>query len=44
MPQAFMVSGFVLVVIGVGLWSIPAACVVAGVVLFVSGGKASRRV
>lgn len=43
MPQAFMVLGFLLTVVGVGLWSVPAACIVAGVVLFVSGGKASTR-
>lgn len=43
MPQMFMVSGFALVVVGVGLWSVPAACIVAGVVLFVSGGLASTR-
>lgn len=38
MALAFMVGGFVLAVVGIALWSVPAACVIAGVVLFVSGG------
>jgi len=40
---AFQLVGFVLVVIGVGLWSVPAACVVAGLVLFVAGGLEHAR-
>lgn len=43
MSEAFMVAGFVFTVVGIGLWSVPAACVVAGIVLFVSGGLAARR-
>jgi cytochrome c-type biogenesis protein CcmH/NrfF len=43
LPDVFMVVGFLLGVAGVALWSVPAAMVVAGVVLFVSGGVASTR-
>jgi len=44
LADAFLIVGFGLVVAGVALWSIPAALIVAGVVLFLSGGamKASR--
>ena len=38
---AFMVIGFVLVVVGVALWSVPAACIIAGALLFISGGYES---
>jgi len=38
MATAFLIIGFLLVIVGIGLWSIPAALVVAGVVLFISGG------
>ena len=38
-----MVGGFVLVVVGVGLWSIAAALVLAGLVLFVAGGVDQAR-
>jgi len=36
--DAFLILGFGLVVVGVGLASIPAALCLAGVVLFVAGG------
>lgn len=42
MATAFQVTGFVLTVVGVGCWSIPAALIVAGVTLFVSGGLDQR--
>ena len=37
-----MVAGFGLAVVGVALWSVPAAFCVAGVVLFVAGGLELR--
>lgn len=43
MALAAMVAGFVLMVVGVALWSVPAACILAGVVLFVSGGLEGRK-
>lgn len=41
--DVLLIVGFLLVVAGVGLWSIPAALCVAGVVLFVAGGLMSQR-
>ena len=38
-----MIAGFILGVTGIGLLSVPWACIVAGVVLFVSGGFATRK-
>lgn len=38
MALASLILGFLLLVVGIGLWSVPAACVVAGLMLFVSGG------
>lgn len=43
MATLFMLLGFVLVVVGIALWSLPAALVVAGLTLFVSGGLEYRR-
>lgn len=43
MAGALMVLGFVLAVTGIALWSVPVACVVAGVVLFLAGGLEYRR-
>jgi len=45
MAGAFQVVGFLLVIGGIAAWSWPAACVVAGVTLFVAGGleQAQRR-
>lgn len=43
MPAALMLVGFGLAVTGIALWSVPAACVVAGVVLFLCGGLEYRR-
>lgn len=43
MAHGFMISGFVLVVVGIGLWSVPAACIVSGALLFTSGGLAAAR-
>ena len=34
------IIGFILLVLGVGLFSVPAALIVAGLVLFLSGGAA----
>lgn len=41
--DAFLILGFVLVIAGVALWSVPAALCVAGVVLFVAGGLEKAR-
>jgi hypothetical protein len=38
MAVGFVIAGFLLTVIGIGLWSVPAAFVVAGLVLFLAGG------
>ena len=38
MATAFLIVGFLLAVVGLALWSLPLALVVAGAVLFVSGG------
>lgn len=38
----FMSIGFVLAVIGLGMLSVPAALVIAGVTLFISGGLEHR--
>jgi len=43
MAEAFLIGGFLLAVIGVGLWSVPAACIVAGVVMFIAGGREMAR-
>jgi len=43
MAAAFLVLGFALVIVGVGLESVPAALTLAGIVLFVSGGLELRR-
>lgn len=40
---ACQMVGFAIAVIGIGIWSVPAALVVAGVVLFVSGGLEARK-
>ena len=40
MADAFLILGFLLIVVGVGLFSVPAALIVAGVVLFLAGGQA----
>ena len=39
---ATMIAGFGLAVLGLGLWSVPLALVVGGLVLFVSGGLEHR--
>jgi len=38
-----LIAGFVLAVLGIALWSLPAACLVAGVTLFISGGLEHRQ-
>lgn len=38
MSTAFLIVGFLLLVVGVGLWSLPAAFTVAGLLLFIAGG------
>lgn len=43
MAGALMIGGFALAVTGIALWSVPAACVIAGIVLFVCGGLEYRR-
>lgn len=43
MSTAFLLVGFVLVVAGLAAWSVPAACVVAGLVLFIAGGLEQAR-
>jgi hypothetical protein len=43
LAAAFQIVGFLLAVAGVAAWSGPAACVVAGVVLFVAGGREQAR-
>jgi len=45
MAVAFQIVGFLLTLVGIAAWSWPAACVVAGVTLFVAGGleQAQRR-
>jgi hypothetical protein len=40
--DACLLAGFLLIVIGVGLWSIAAACLTAGVILFLAGGAMRR--
>jgi len=37
MADVFIVGGFVLLVVGVGLLSMPWACIVAGLILFLAG-------
>jgi hypothetical protein len=44
MADAFLILGFLLVVIGVGLLSVPVALIVAGTLLFLAGGQAHGRV
>jgi hypothetical protein len=41
--SAFQVVGFALAVTGVACWSFPAALIVAGVTLFITGGLEARR-
>lgn len=43
MADVFIVLGFCLLVVGVALWSIPAACIVAGLLLLLAGGSAYAR-
>ena len=43
MADAFLILGFILIVVGVGLVSIPAALIVAGTLLFLAGGQAHGR-
>ncbi len=43
MTHAFLISGFVLIVVGVAQWSLAGGCVVAGAILFVAGGRAAAR-
>ena len=38
-----LVGGFVLAIIGIALWSVPAALTVAGIVMFAAGGLELRR-
>ncbi len=40
---AFMLAGFLAMVIGLALWSVPLALIVGGVLLFVAGGLEHRR-
>lgn len=40
--QASMVFGFLLTVVGVALWSVPAALITSGVLLFICGGLEQR--
>lgn len=40
---AFQIVGFGLVITGIACWSVPAALVVAGVVMFIAGGLEQRR-
>lgn len=42
LAQLFLLVGFVLTIGGIGAVSVPAACVVAGVTLFVAGGLELR--
>ncbi len=43
MAIVFLLVGFVTAIVGLALWSVPAALVVAGLVVFVSGGLDLRR-
>ena len=43
MATAFQLVGFIVTIVGLALWSVPAALIVAGVVLFVTGGLDARR-
>ncbi len=43
LADVFQVGGFLLATFGIGLWSVPLACIVAGVTLFVAGGLIHRR-
>jgi hypothetical protein len=43
LADTFQVVGFISTIVGIGLESIPLACIVAGVTLFVVGGLAARR-
>lgn len=43
MATALITTGFGLVTIGIGLWSIPAACVWAGLCMLVAGILQARR-
>lgn len=43
MGVLYMLSGFVLTIVGLWLHSIPLALIVAGVLLFISGGLELRR-
>lgn len=38
-----MAAGFCVLIVGVALWSVPAALIVCGAVLFYSGGLEHRR-
>lgn len=42
LAEVFMTVGFLLMVVGIGLWSIPAACLIGGAVLFITGGLETR--
>lgn len=41
--DVFQVAGFLLTILGIGLYSVPLACIVAGVTLFIVGGLSARR-
>lgn len=43
MAAGFQIAGFLLTIGGIAAWSWPAACVVAGVTLFVAGGVEQAR-
>lgn len=39
----FQIVGFLLAITGIALVSVPAACTIAGIVLFVAGGREQAR-
>lgn len=43
MADAFLVLGFGLIVVGVALLSVPAACIVAGTILLLAGAAGYRQ-
>lgn len=43
LANMFIIVGFLLALLGIGLWSVPAACLVAGIILFVAGGLDQAR-
>ena len=43
LADAFLLLGFLLIVVGVGLLSLPAALIVAGTLLFLAGGRAASQ-